>query len=322
MQRQVIIIGAGMAGLSAAQLLSVDHDVVVLDKGRGVGGRMATRRIGDATFDHGAQFLTTHTDEFAGIVHELLGAGAAQPWFDGQVGPYGVASADGHPRYRGTPTMNAIARHMASGLDVRPSTAVRAVRRGAGGKGWVVATDDDELYADAVLLTAPVPQSLALVDAGGVTLHPDDTAALQRITYDPCIAVLAVLDGPSQLPEPGAVRLASGPIDWMADNQRKGISALPAVTVHTTADFSRLHWDAPDATIVDLVVGTWGLPARPVEGLVQVHRWRYARPVIRHPAASLLARDIPTLAFAGDAFAGAAAEGAVLSGRDAARHLA
>lgn len=316
---RIVVVGAGLAGLSAAHLLAADHEVTVVDKGRGVGGRMASRRIGDATLDHGAQFLTTHTDEFAGIVGEWIGAGAAQPWFDGLVGPQGVTTSDGHPRYRGAPTMNAIARRLALGLEVQLSTPVQSVRHEP--EGWVVATETDELHADGVLLTAPVPQSLALLDAGGVVLDDDDRSALSRIEYDPCIAVLAVLEGPSGLPAPGAVRGTSGPIDWMADNHRKGVSAVPAVTVHTTAAFSRLHWDATDEAIVERVVDAWGLAARPIAGLVQVHRWRYARPVVSHPDRSLLAQCTAPLAFAGDAFGGAAAEGAVLSGRDAARRM-
>ena len=74
-RRQVVIVGAGMAGLTAARRLQRFVDVVVLDKGRGVGGRLATRRVGDATFDHGAQFLTTRTPEFTETAQELLGVG-------------------------------------------------------------------------------------------------------------------------------------------------------------------------------------------------------------------------------------------------------
>ena len=51
--------GAGLSGLLAARALAADgHEVVVLDKGRCPGGRLATRRIGGATLDHGAQFFT------------------------------------------------------------------------------------------------------------------------------------------------------------------------------------------------------------------------------------------------------------------------
>ena len=70
---QVVVVGAGISGLLAARRLSeAGHDVVVFDKGRSSGGRCATRRVGDSTFDHGAQFFTVRSDEFASLVHEWL----------------------------------------------------------------------------------------------------------------------------------------------------------------------------------------------------------------------------------------------------------
>ena len=79
-------------GGDSLPFLADEYEVVVLDKGRGVGGRMATRRIGEATLDHGAQFFTTHTAEFASVVAGWVAAGVAVPWFAGRVGPHGVAS--------------------------------------------------------------------------------------------------------------------------------------------------------------------------------------------------------------------------------------
>jgi renalase len=314
--RRLVIVGAGLAGLTAARSLAVHYDVVVLDKSRGVGGRMATRRVGDASIDHGAQFFTTHTAEFAEIVEDWVEAGVAQPWFAGRIGPHGLVDADGHTRFRGVGSMNAVAQHLAKGLDVRRSTPVQSVARA--GEGWLVTTPHDALTADAVLLTAPVPQSLALLAAGGVELADDDRRALQAIDYEPCLAVLAVLDGPTQLPPPGAVDPADGPVDWVADNHRKGVSAAPAVTIHATADFSRQHWDTDDETVIAALLAASHLGCAPLPGGTQVQRWRYARPITIHPARFLVAQDLPHLLFAGDAFGAAKVEGAVLSGKAAA----
>jgi hypothetical protein len=222
---RVVVVGAGLAGLSAARVLRDSCDVVVLDKSRGVGGRLATRRIGAATLDHGAQFFTTHTSEFADVVAEWVAAGVAEPWFRGRIGPTGVVDADGHTRYRGVATMNAIAGHLADGLDVRRSTTVTSIVRR--GDGWGVVAGDTELGADAVLLTPPVPQSIALLAAGDVRLSDADRRSLEAIVYEPCLAVLAVLDGPSGLPEPGAVDPADGPIDWMADTGARECRGCP-----------------------------------------------------------------------------------------------
>ena len=73
---RVVVIGAGVAGLMAAQsLVKNGHDVVVLDKGRSPGGRLATRRIDDATLDHGAQFFTVRESSFESHVAEWIASG-------------------------------------------------------------------------------------------------------------------------------------------------------------------------------------------------------------------------------------------------------
>jgi predicted NAD/FAD-dependent oxidoreductase len=302
-----------MAGLLAARRLSRSSDVVVVDKGRGVGGRLATRRIGDATFDHGAQFLTTHTPEFAELVAGWERAGVARPWFRGRSGPDGVIDDDGHTRFRGVPTMNVIAKHLAQGLQLR--LGARVVALCPAGAGWRIELEDGTvLAADAVVLTAPVPQALALLAAGAVGLSTADGRALEAIRYEPCLAVLAVLDGASGLDGPGAVTPSAGPVAWMADNASKGVSRVPAVTIHAAADFSRSHLEASDEVVAGELLRAAGLRARPVRGQVQVQRWRFARPETVHPSRYLVADALPPLVFAGDAFGGTKVEGAALSG--------
>jgi predicted NAD/FAD-dependent oxidoreductase len=315
-----VVVGAGMAGLTAAHLLSGVAEVVVLDKGRGVGGRLATRRVGEATFDHGAQFITTHTDEFAATITQLVGSGVVAPWFRGRIGPNGVVDPDGHTRFRGAVSMNAIAKALAVGLDVRTASLVSSLVHD--GKSWaVVFADGTELKADGIVVTSPVPQTLALLESGGVVLTPNDADALAAITYDPCIALMAVLDGPSGLNEAGAVDPASGPIDWMADNFLKGISAVPAVTIHATPEFSRAQWDASDEAITASLLDAAQLESSVIPGSIQIQRWRYARPSIEHPERFLRLSDMPPFVCAGDAFGGAKVEGAALSGAAAAQEI-
>ena len=318
---KVVVIGAGMAGLTAAHRLSAVAEVIVLDKGRGVGGRLATRRNGEATFDHGAQFLTTHSDEFAQIVNRWVNDGVVTPWFRGRIGPDGITDPDGHTRFRGVISMNAIAKALSVGLDVRTASLVSALRND--GTSWtVVMNDGTELFADGMVVTSPVPQTLALFDNGNVALSATDAVALASIDYDPCLALMAMLDGPSGLPEPGAVDPVGGPIDWMADNQLKGISAVPAVTIHASAEFSRAQWDATDEEIADALIRAAQLDSAVISGSVQIQRWRYARPSIEHPERFLLLDGVPPIVCAGDAFGGAKVEGAALSGTAAALALA
>ncbi len=317
----MVVVGAGMAGLTSARLLSAVAEVVVLDKGRGVGGRLATRRVGEATFDHGAQFITTHTDEFAATITKLVGSGVVASWFRGRIGPNGVVDPDGHKRFRGAVSMNAIAKELAVGLDVRTASLVSSFVHDE--KSWtVVLADGTELQADGIVVTSPVPQTLALLESGGVVLTPNDAGALAAITYDPCLALMAVLDGPSGLNEPGAVDPDDGPIDWMADNAIKGISAIPAVTIHATAEFSQANWDASDDAIAEQLLVAADLASAAVSDSIQIQRWRYARPSVEHPERFLQLVGLPPFVCAGDAFGGAKVEGAALSGAASANAVA
>lgn len=314
----VVIVGAGMAGLTAATELARSRRVVVVDKGRGVGGRLATRRIGEAVFDHGAQFFTVRSDEFASVVSTWVESHVATGWFDHL--PANGEEPSEHVRHRGVPAMTALAKDLAGGLDVQTATRVSAVAR-AGARWRIDLVDGPSLTAAAVLMTCPVPQSLALLDAGSTVLERSDRAALERITYDPCLAALVPLDGPSGLASPGARRGDGEPVAWLADNQLKGVSPVPAVTIHASGAVSRARFDDdPDAVIADLVAAA-ELASAPIPGESQLMGWRYAQPTVLHDGRCLRIAGAAPLVFAGDAFGEARVEGAFLSGRAAAQTL-
>jgi len=312
----VLVIGAGMAGLIAAtELQRAGRRVLVLDKGRSAGGRMASRRIGGATFDHGAQFITSRDRRFTALLEEARHQGGLEEWgrgFDGH--------SAGEARWRGKPTMSALPGHLALGLDLQLETHVVALR--PAGDRWSIQTEAGRIFtAPAVVLTPPVPQSLAMLDMGEIVLPPDLRTRLQAIEYTRCLTVLAVLDGPSRLPVPGDLAPADGPIVWIADNQLKGVSHEPAVTIHATHAFSLAHWDRDrlesGRTLLD-AAGPWlGTGIR----TFQVHGWRYSKPMRVAQEPCVVVSRKPTLVLAGDAFGGPRVEGAALSGWAAAEAI-
>ena len=315
-----LIIGAGISGLLAVhRLTNSGVEVTIVDKGRGVGGRMATRRVGEAVFDHGAQFFTVRDAAFAAQVEGWIAGDAAAEWCRGFLNREGAASTDGHPRYRGTTGMTSIPKLLAQGLNVR--TAERILSIGADTTGWkAISESGTEFTADALILTSPVPQSLALLDAGEVALPEAARQQLEAVRYDPCLALM-ICPTQSLIPAPGAVQLEGEPISWIADNQRKGISPIPAITIHAAPQFSKTHWDTPTEEVTDLLLHE---AARWFQGPVvqaQLHRWRYAKPEVLHPDTSLLSTLPHPVAFCGDAFGTPRVEGAALSGMHAAQQL-
>ncbi len=312
------IVGAGICGLMAARELTArGHRVALWDKARGVGGRMATRRIESAVFDHGAQFFTARSPEFSALLDEFMAADAAREWFRGFPSEE-VEKSERHPRFCGVGGMTDVPKFLSRGLDIHLGKAVSCVTRQCG--KWQI-TAGATYEVDSLILTPPVPQSLALLDAGDFQLPDDIRSALECISYEPCWAVLVQLDGPSCVPFSGARQLENGPISWIADNYQKGISPRPgAITIHARGDWSRAHFDdTPEAVIAFLLHEAHDYLGANVIA-AQAHRWRFAKPEVLHDAPCLWAQD-SGLVFAGDAFGGSKVEGAVLSGLAAARCL-
>ncbi|MBE2202283.1 MAG: FAD-dependent oxidoreductase [Anaerolinea sp.] len=324
-QVDVLIVGAGITGLMAANRLhAAGKRVLVVDKGAGVGGRMATRRIGPGRADHGAQFFTVRTAEFQQHVTQWRAQGLVFVWSHGwSDGSLVGTKSDGYPRYAVHTGMTAVPKHLAQGLDVR--TGVKICRIVQEHDRWQAIDEVGNQYTGAALmLTSPVPQSLALLAAGDVTLHAADHAALARIAYAPCLCGLFWVKGKVHLPEPGALQRPLARISWIADNQRKGISPdATLVTVHGGPLFSQGNFDEPEAVVMDKLQAVLKRHLGDVATIeaAQYNRWRYALPTTLHPERFLQAQTMSPLLFAGDAFKEPRIEGAALSGLAAAGAL-
>jgi len=302
--------------MAAREVSKTGKRVLIVDKGKSVGGRMATRRIGDGAADHGAQFFTVRAPQFRALLNDWLSAGIAFEWSRGWSDGSLVSTRDGHPRYAINGGMIELAKKLAVGLDVRLKVEVTTINRLDG--GWDAQdSNGNRVSANAVLLTAPVPQSLKLLDAGRVVLTSADRAALEEIDYLPSVTALLHIEGWVNLPAPGAIQRLHAPVTWIADNRQKRISPVTVLTMQASPGYSHQLWDKSDDDIlrslrVDLMPFL-GDNAR--VGAVEIKRWRYAQPGNVYPGRYLLAADQASpLMFAGDAFGGPRVEGAVLSG--------
>ncbi len=303
---ETIIIGAGMTGISCARVLeAAGQRVRLLDKGRGIGGRMATRRVrlgaGEISFDHGAQYLRPRDPAF----RQCLEAAGAAEWEGAHEGLVGV------------PGMSALPRALAAGLEISQATEVSALAHDA--EGWHIVTATGALRAARLVLTVPAPQALHL-------LGPRDPVAfaLAKVKMRPCLTLMAAFAPGSPAPF-DARQDAAHPLAWVARNSSKPERGAAAASWVAQAgpEFSQAHLEddtqAVAARMLPLLCDLIG--TAPAQALhVAAHRWRYG--LVTRPLARPFVQDAARgLYLGGDWCLGARAEDGWQSGQAIARAI-
>ena len=311
----VLIIGAGISGLMAAtKLKESGSSVTVLDKGRNHGGRMATRTFDGAIFDHGAQFFTVRQPIFQTYVEQWSAADIIKIWFESECN-----QSKKHPRWVAHQGMNSLPKHIAKNLDVYLSKEV--IKLSYNHQKWTAFCQDGTDYSGIhLLITTPTPQTTRLLETTHFPLPSNMQHALQNIRYEKGLSILLRLKDPSGLPEPGGIKYDHPKISWIADNQMKGISNLPALTIHTTSDFATATWEYTHDEKIELILDEIkSLMTLSIKS-AQTHRWGYTLPINPNKEKSLTSPDLH-LTLAGDAFGGPRVEGSACSGLHAAKQI-
>ena len=266
---KVGIVGAGMSGLACAEaLVRSGHEVALLDKGRGPGGRMSVRRmatpLGEASFDHGAQYFTLRDPGFLARAEDWLARGCIAPW-----------PAAGPDAYVGTPGMNAPIKQMAEAFSVQWSAKVTQLTQQ--GPGWLIHLEaGDTVEADAVILALPAEQTAELT----ASLAPALSARAQATPAQPCWTVMAAFA--ERLPtDLDCWRGDEGEaIGWAARNSSKpGRTGPESWVLQASPGWSRQNLEVTQDEVLSILLGAlWerlGATATPIAQ--SAHRWRYAR---------------------------------------------
>ncbi|UCE05040.1 MAG: FAD-dependent oxidoreductase [bacterium] len=326
-QKKCIIIGGGISGLMAGTVLQrAGFLVTVLDMGRGIGGRIATRRIkddqyGEGVFDYGAQFFTARDPLFQSWVNRWLEQNLVQKWSDGFLTRKNELKKSGEAKYRGVVSNRDIAKRIAVDLDVH--TRARVIRIAWEENQWKIITEGNQFFqSDLLMMTLPVPQILELLTTSDIELSQSVKNRLEKVSYRRCIALLLLLKAKSRIPEPGGIWLDGDPISWIADNTVKGISPNGhALTIHLGHQFSLKNWKTEDELILNKIQYTAKNWIKAEVAKYQIHRWKYSQPVTFFNDPYLHVQTPGNLILSGDGFIEGRVEGAALSGIKAAEYI-
>jgi predicted NAD/FAD-dependent oxidoreductase len=272
---RLAVIGAGLSGLTVARALSDIADITVLEKSRGVGGRMSTRRAEAHRFDHGAQYFTAHGADFQNFLAPMIADGSVREWtprlvtLGGEGKPVGSA-----PRYVATPAMNNLCKAMSAGLSVTTSAEVAALQRGQG--DWTVLGKSGDALGDFdwVVSSAPSVQTARFMPAA-FSGHD----ALSQARMQGCYSLM--IGGSDQMkPDWDAARVANSPLVWIACNSSKPGRETPVDFIcQTSNDWAEANLERDqDAVRSDLVaafVSATGIDVAQAD-YIALHRWRFA----------------------------------------------
>ena len=269
------IIGAGMAGLTCGKRLTeLGHDVTLFDKGRGPGGRMATRRVeteqGTAVFDHGAQFFRAIGLPFAAQVNKWIQGGHVATW-----------PALGRDAYVGKPGMNAPLKAMAEELTVHWATRVDAITRD--GDGWTLKGENVGAgnHYDAAIIAVPAEQAGPLLQAH----DPAMTRTAIAVRSQPCWTVMAAFS--KRLDIQGDILRDTlsdaGALAWAARNSSKpGRSGPDSWLIQADDDWSLMNLERSEEIVIEELMAEFENAAQfklPEALSITAHRWRYSQPV-------------------------------------------
>lgn len=316
---RVAVMGAGVSGLMCARTL-VDHGfaVTVFDKGRGPGGRAATRRSDlNLAFDHGAQYFTSRDPLFARYVSAWQDQGVLAEWGGRIVKLQDGSVVETTPqlRYVGTPGMSALGAHLSADLAIQRETRIKRVTRGDG--RWNLCDESGAEFGpfDFLIIAVPAPQAAELLSP-----HPFAEEAV-NIPMAPCWTALVAFDQRYQVSWDGAF-VHNSPLSWVARNSSK--PGRPAGhecwVLHASPEWSSVHLEDPPETIgphlLEALHAATGIaPSAPIH--LTAHRWRYSQG--SDPQGRSVLNDSSTgLVVCGDWLAGGRVEGAFLSGAAAA----
>ena len=322
---EVAVIGAGIAGLTCARKLQqAGKSVVLIDKSRGLGGRLATRRLAGTHADHGVCYLQAKGDRFGQWIDELVSVGILRVWTTGIHRLTADGSLQSPPKfancYAAPLGATSIAKYLGRDLEIVGDKLITAIDPIA--DSWQLSSKDPEfsLTAAQVVIATPPAQALAITKAA---IDPTCIQQLSSVQFSRSISAIAVYPTTDQIaaaaiPWKGIQCIEHPTLAWIGLDSSKQLNPTqPVLVIQSSAAFAEQYFDAPDLAIVgqkliDAIAPL--VPTLTMPELVQVHRWGYA--FAQNPLSTqfLTAQTTAPLYFGGDWCDGNRVESAYLSG--------
>lgn len=308
-----IIIGAGISGIQAAyDLRKNGFSIILIEKSKAVGGRMATRRVGQHKFDHGAQFIDLNYPELSQLDKDLMNESIISPWFFTEK-KWMKAANNG---------MTQIPKFMAKSLDIVFQKKVVRIDTDKTKNLFVFCEDGSKYSSKNIILSCPLPQSLKILDDSKLN-YP---IALSEVSYSSAIVALFGFKGSHEIfsDYKHMTDLAEG-IQSISNQHSKGVGELPAFTMimspNWSAEFFDLSEDELSLILREKFLHQFGVSDLPLFSEIQIKKWKFSKPIKTFDNTFFSFAPANNIHLIGDAFARGSIDGALISAKDLLRYL-
>ena len=317
--KKIAIIGAGISGLTVAKELAKLNEIVVFDKSRGIGGRMATRRVDGYHFDHGAQFFTAESEEFKELCQKAKSDGIIEEWncnfaeITGNKINKKCQFGNDKAHFIAKPQMNSLCKYMGKDLNILLSKKISSVN--FDNSKWTLKTLENEIFEDFdyLILAIPSHQAVNLIPAnfkyfdivanikmyGCFTLmlgfHEDINLEFDAaLVKESNISWISVNSSKPERPK-GLSLVVNSSNKWADENIEEELEIIKEKMITSLKEIINFDFNNIDYQ--------------------NIHRWSYANAALRKGDKSLFDKSL-NLGICGDYLISGRVENAFLSGLD------
>ncbi len=316
--KKVIIIGSGLSGISAALELKKNNiDVLVIDKARNIGGRICSKISNEYIFNHGAQYFTAKTESFSNILIKANSDESLKKW----------KIYNNYDVYVGNPNMRSFIHWFSKGINFIKNTEIINIKYDKKNKFFYLRSIDKEFKADALIITAPAPQTAKLI----YNIDKNFSSKIDCVEYNPCWTVMLKFKTNLKF---SFLKTKNSNISFaVSEGFKLRDKNQNLITIHSNEVFANLNLYKKKEVVENLLINEFITEFRfnkkDIE-LIKSHRWLYSK--VKKPiekGTPFISKTLP-FSVAGDWHPGiydnnegngTRAEDAFLSGKDSVNSL-
>lgn len=307
------IIGAGMAGITAARaLIAAGQTVQVFEKSRGSGGRLASKRSEMGRVNLGAQSFNAEDALFIEELQQWQQAG----WVEQANLEQSLWPEQSH--WKGIPYSSALTRNLLGNIETQFACEIRALSYI--NNGWLLHDQHAKVHGpfQQLIVAIPAPQAAVLL----LDCVPELAAQAASVEMQPAWMVALGFKEPISLPNK-LQQLENSSIVEIILTEKSAEHPMQTIMLRASLEWSRQHIEAEfEQAITALTQAFTDLLQTPLPAADSAfaHRWRYATGALPTTTA-LLSDPKRSLYIAGDWCGKGDVESAWQSGLQAAKQL-